>query len=175
MPIIVALISIGNTEFEDDMSDDARHGDATERRADFAAGVRARTGIDEDMIRYLVHGFYDEVRADTVLGPIFAASIEDWGPHLERMCTFWSSVTLMTGYYHGRPMQKHAPLPVDAAHFDRWLALFAETAQEICPPPAADHFIERARMIAESLELGIAAHRGLLLSKGERLPSTRHV
>ena len=162
-------------EFEDDMSDDVRPGDAMERRADFAAGVRVRTGIDEDMIRYLVHGFYDKVRADTVLGPIFVARIEDWGPHLERMCAFWSSVALMTGRYHGRPMQKHAPLPVDAAHFDRWLALFVETAQEVCPPAAADLFIERAHMIAESLELGIATHRGLCLSKGERLPSTGQV
>jgi hemoglobin len=182
---MVALLKIGivNTnysrsnehckyEFEDGM---VRYGDAMERRAAFAADVRARTGIDEDMIRSLVHGFYDKVRADTLLGPIFAARIADCGPHLERMCAFWSSVVLMTGHYHGRPMQKHAPLPVDAAHFDRWLTLFAKTAQEICPPPAADHFIERARMIAESLELGIAAHRGLFLSKGERLPFTSHV
>lgn len=157
------------------MSDDVRHGDAIERRAAFAADVRARTGIDEDMIRCLVHSFYLRVRADAVLGPIFDARIEDWGAHLERMCAFWSSVVLMTARYHGRPMQKHAPLPIDAAHFDSWLALFAETAQGVCPPAAADHFIERARMIAETLELGIAMHRGLLLSKGERLPSTSHV
>jgi hypothetical protein len=37
------------------------------------------------------------------------------------MCAFWSSVTLMTGRYHGTPMARHAPLPIDADHFDRWL------------------------------------------------------
>lgn len=153
------------------MSGEARHGDPTERRAAFAAEVSARTGIDEAMIRRLVHSFYDRVRMDAVLGPIFAERIDDWAPHLDRMCAFWSSVALMTGRYHGRPMQKHAPLPVDAAHFDRWLALFAETVREVCPPVAAEHFIERARTIAESLELGIATHRGLLLLKGERLPA----
>lgn len=144
---------------------------AHERRAAFAAEVAARTGIDEPMIEALVHGFYAKVRADDLLGPIFAARISDWGPHLERMCAFWSSVVLMTGRYHGRPMQKHAPLPISGAEFDRWLQLFVETAHELCPPPAAELFVARARMIAESLELGIATHRGYMLGKGDRLPA----
>jgi hemoglobin len=67
-------------------------------------------------------------------------------------------------------MQKHAPLPVSADEFGRWLALFAATARSVCPPAAAEYFIDRAGVIAESLQLGIAAERGLLLSKGERLP-----
>jgi hemoglobin len=153
------------------MDHDARSEDPQERRAAAAAEVSARTGIDEAMIHRLVHGFYDKVREDAVLGPIFAARISDWEPHLARMCAFWSSVTLKTGHYHGRPMQKHAPLPVDACHFDHWVALFSATARELCPPVAAAHFIERAQMIADSLELGIATHRGLLLAKGERLPA----
>ena len=66
-------------------------------------------------------------------------------------------------------MEKHLPLPVDAQHFDRWLALFERTAHEVCPPAAAGHFIDRARRIAQSLELGIAAGKGVLLSKGQRL------
>jgi hemoglobin len=144
--------------------------DAIDRRAEFAAEVKARTGIDEVMIRRLVHGFYDRIRIDPELGPIFAARIKEWDPHLERMCAFWSSVVLMTGRYHGRPMQTHALLPVSGAHFDRWLRLFADTAREMCPPLAAEHFIDRARMIGASLELGIATHRGLFLGKGERLP-----
>lgn len=145
--------------------------EAEARRAAFAADVQARTGINEEMIQRLVHTFYDRIRADEVLGPIFAARITDWAPHLERMCAFWSSVTLMTGRYHGRPMQAHAFLPIGGSHFDRWLALFAQTAGEVCPGAAADHFVERARAIAESLELGIATARGLMLAKGERLPA----
>jgi hemoglobin len=153
------------------MNGDTRPDDPALRRAAMTAEVSARTGIDEVMIRCLVHGFYDRVRADVVLGPLFADRIKDWGPHLERMCAFWSSVALMSGRYHGRPMQAHAPLPVEAAHFDRWLELFAATAADLCPPIAAQHFVEKARMIAESLELGIATHRGLMLQRGERLPA----
>jgi hemoglobin len=69
-------------------------------------------------------------------------------------------------------MQKHLPLPVDARHFDRWLALFETTARELCPPTAADHFIELARRIAESLELGIAGAHGVLVGKGQRFLRT---
>lgn len=153
------------------MNGDTRPDDPALRRAAMAAEMSSRTGIDEAMIQRLVHGFYDHVRADAVLGPVFAERIKDWAPHLERMCAFWSSVALMTGRYHGRPMPAHAPLPVEAAHFDRWLELFGATAAELCPPVAAAHFVEKARMIAESLEMGIATHRGLMLRRGERLPA----
>jgi hemoglobin len=139
-----------------------------DRRELISAEITARTGITEAMIERLVHAFYDKVRADEVLGPIFDARIHDWVPHLAQMCAFWSSVALMTGRYHGTPMVKHMPLPVDAAHFDRWLALFEQTAHEICPGEAEAHFVERARRIAASLELGVANANGVMLGLGER-------
>jgi hemoglobin len=142
--------------------------DAASRREAIVRRIEAETGIDEPMIARLVDGFYDRVRVDPLIGPVFNDRIEDWGPHLEQMRLFWSSVALMSGAYHGRPMPKHLPLPIDARHFDRWLALFEQTARDLCPPAAADHFIERARRIAESLELGVAGANGVLLMKGER-------
>ncbi len=139
------------------------------RRAAIAAEIVERTGIDEAMIERLVRAFYGKVRNDAMLGPVFDERIADWEPHLRRMCAFWSSVALMTGRYHGRPMEKHLPLPVDARHFGRWLELFEETARQVCLPAAAEHFIARAQRIAESLALGIAGRNGILLMKGERL------
>lgn len=139
-----------------------------ERRVRITAEIVARTGIDDAMIERLVHRFYDRVRKDPVLARIFDAHIDDWGSHLERMCAFWSSVALMSGQYHGSPMAKHQPLPIDAVHFDRWLGLFEITAAESCPPAAAAHFVERAHRIAKSLELGIAIDRGVTLGPGAR-------
>ena len=107
------------------------------------------------MLRTLVHGFYAKARNDAVLGPIFAARITDWEPHLERMVAFWSSVALMTGRYHGRPVPAHTPLPIGAAHFERWLQLFRETAQEVCTPEGAAHVIVRAERIARSLRIAV--------------------
>ena len=119
------------------------------------------TGVTEDMIRELVHAFYARVRLDPLLGPIFNAKIDDWDDHLAKLCRFWSSVTLLTGAYKGRPMPVHAALPdIDAPHFARWLALFEDTAQKICPPEAAELFVDRSQRIAESLQTGIAVVRG---------------
>ncbi len=141
---------------------------AAARREAAVQALRDETGIDEAMIDALVETFYARVRDDRLIGPIFAARIDDWAPHLAQMKLFWSSVALSTGVYQGRPMPKHLPLPIDARHFDRWLEIFVETANALCPPVAAKHFIERARRIAESLELGIANANGVMLAKGER-------
>lgn len=124
-------------------------------RPGMTAQLMAETGLDEAMLRELVETFYGKVRADPVLGPIFAARITDWTPHLARMVAFWSSVALMTGRYHGRPVPAHTPLPIDAAHFARWLQLFRETAVQVCPPAGAAHVIERAERIARSLHIAV--------------------
>jgi len=113
--------------------------------------------ISEDMVRQLVHAFYVKVRDDATLGPIFARVIgEDWGPHLAKMCDFWSSVMLMSGRYKGNPMIAHMRLKmVRPEHFAHWLQLFRATALEECPPPIAVQFIARADNIARSLQLGM--------------------
>lgn len=139
-----------------------------EKRAAFRDHAREQLGIDEALIRRVVHTFYGAIRRDRLLGPIFDARIADWPTHLERMEAFWSSVMLMSGRYHGQPMVAHANLPIDSAHFDRWLRLFDETVAATCDPPAAGAFRLRARTIAESLELGVAARHGRLLARGER-------
>lgn len=128
-----------------------------------APGLAA--GVTEDLIRNLVHTFYARVRQDPLLGPIFDAKVHDWDDHLAKLCRFWSSVTLLTGTYKGRPMPVHAALP-DLAdrHFARWLELFAQTAADVCPPAAAALFIDRSQRIGYSLSQGIAMHRESLAS-----------
>ncbi len=131
------------------------HSRVTSARPEMTAALMARTGLDEGMLTELVYNFYDKVRSDAMLGPIFATRIVDWGPHLERMVAFWSSVALMTGRYHGAPVPKHAGLPVTPEHFERWLTLFRETAFQTCPPEGALHVIERAERIARSLQMAV--------------------
>jgi hemoglobin len=85
----------------------------------------------------------------------------DWDHHLAKMCDFWSSVLLMTGRFKGAPMATHAAIgDIRATHFARWLHLFHQTARELCPPDAAALFIAKSEVIAQSLQLGIAASRG---------------
>ena len=120
----------------------------------------AENQITEDSIKRLVDRFYTKVRADPDLAPVFIGAIgEDsaaWGPHLQKMYAFWSSVMLTSGRYHGNPLQKHRDLPAfDSALFDRWLELFAETAAELHGAEAAALYVEKSRRIAESLKLGL--------------------
>src|SRR6188472_3464551 len=99
---------------------------------------------DEAMIHALVHAFYARVRGDAELGPIFNRAVADWDSHLATMCDFWSSVMLTTGRYKGRPMQAHMRLKMlKPEHFQRWLALFRQTAMETCPPAIAAGFIAK--------------------------------
>jgi hemoglobin len=113
--------------------------------------------IDEAIIRSLVHGFYAKVREDPKIGPIFNRVIGgDWDQHLAKMCDFWSSVMLLTGTYKGNPMVAHMRLKmVRPEHFERWLALFRETATELCDPEVAALFVGKAENIARSLQLGM--------------------
>lgn len=119
--------------------------------------ITAETGLDKAMIARVVRAFYARIRQDVLLGPIFAARIADWPAHEARLCDFWSSVALMTGRYHGQPVERHRHLPIDHQHFSHWLALFSDTVRSICPPAAATHLIDRADRIAQSLER--ALHR----------------
>ena len=122
-------------------------------------------GIDEDSLRALVELFYARVRRDPLIGPVFNGAIDDWPEHLDRLQAFWSSVMLTSGRYKGRPLPahiKHADA-ITPRSFDRWLALWGRTTDELLPPAAAAALQEKAARIAESLSLGIdfAQGRGL--------------
>ena len=126
-------------------------------------GPGVPAGVDEALIRRQVHTFYGRVRQDPVLGPIFNDAIADWDEHLAKLCDFWSSVLLMTGRFKGSPMAAHARRPdIRDEHFALWLDLFERTAREVCPPAAADLFVERSRMIGRSLALGLSVSRGVI-------------
>ncbi len=113
--------------------------------------------INDVLIERLVRRFYGRARRDPQLGPIVAARIgDDWEPHLQKMFAFWSSVTCMTGRYHGRPVPAHQGLSdLRPEHFAIWLGLFAETARETCEPDVAALFVERAEKIARSLRMAV--------------------
>jgi hemoglobin len=129
------------------------------RRSTLVDEISERTGITDAMIADLVDTFYERVRKDQLLAPVFAR-VGNWDEHLARLRAFWSSVVLMFGRYHGLPMQAHFPLSIEPRHFDRWLALFEQTTGDVCPPAAAATFMEKARRIADSFEMAMATRRG---------------
>src|SRR3954467_4433733 len=112
--------------------------------------------ITESEISTLVDTFYAKVRLDPDIGPIFNAIVDDWPYHLALLKDFWSTVLLTTGRYKGDPMMKHLQLPLDPQHFERWLALFAETANEVLLPDHAALIIAKSERIAENFKAGRA-------------------
>ena len=111
---------------------------------------------DADLQR-LVDAFYAKVRQDAVLGPLFNAAVEDWPEHLEKLGAFWSSVMRTTGRYKGSPMGAHLrhASAIRPEMFERWLALWRETAAQALVPAYAAAVIEKAERIAESLKLAL--------------------
>jgi hemoglobin len=114
------------------------------------------TTLDRDAIATLVHTFYDDVRADPVLGPVFNGAIgEHWDTHLARMVEFWSTVMLGSRDFQGNVFGKHMALSgIEPDHFRRWLALFQATATRLFEPPVAHEFLLVAGRIASSLQYG---------------------
>ncbi len=136
-----------------------------ERRAEATRRLMAATGLDDAILERLVRAFYARARRDPEIGAKFD-DVHDWENHIARITTFWSSVALMTGRYHGQPLPPHVKLDLHGPHFHRWLALFEETARETCPAQAVDYLMEKARRIAASLEMGTGIARGELPARG---------
>jgi len=119
--------------------------------------------LDEAMVAAVVSTFYAKARRDEIIGPVFNRVVPSahWPQHIQTITDFWSSMLLGTRRYMGRPMPKHIAIPeLSDAHFQRWLNLFRETAEELCPPHVAAMFTDRAERIGYNFRVRIAQFRG---------------
>jgi hemoglobin len=115
----------------------------------------------EAEIVQLVHGFYDAVRRDEVLGPVFDRHVSHWDAHLPTMVDFWSSALRGTARFRGSPMARHAALPgLSIALFQRWLRLFRQTTAALPNAAMAEKANDLAERIAHSLWYGYTRHHG---------------
>lgn len=115
-------------------------------------------------VQLLVNTFYDSVQKDDLIGPIFNEKIKDWNPHLETMYKFWSTILLENNSpehkYNGHPFVKHAYLPVEITHFERWLSLFYQNADNLFEGPIVTEAKNRAMYMANMFYAKIEALRG---------------
>jgi hemoglobin len=108
---------------------------------------------DITAIEQLVDAFYTKVRNDALIGPVFISVIgNNWQPHLERMYSFWNAALFSVPGFKGNPFAKHAPLPIQPQHFNRWLELFNQTIDELFEGPVADDAKKRAELMARMFQ-----------------------
>ena len=116
--------------------------------------------ISLEDIKKMVDTFYEKIREDKLLGPIFNERIQDrWPQHLEKMYTFWQTLLLNERTYFGIPFPAHASLPVSAGHFKKWMELFTQTVDELFTGEKATEAKWRAEKMAEIFESKIEFYK----------------
>lgn len=116
-------------------------------------------GVSVDQIRSMVVLFYSRTQQDPLLGPIFDQIVQDWDAHYEKMTRFWSSAVLRAGTYSGRPIEAHRFGGLTEAHFNRWVALFSRTSQDVFDELDAKVFIDLGKRMASSIAMRIGVGR----------------
>ena len=109
--------------------------------------------IGRQQVGEVIHAFYDKLRADAQLAGFFSG-IDDFAPHEAHIADFW---WVAMGGKVDTPRQfdmlgLHRAMPLTAADFDRWLALFGETLAEMLPAEPARLWLHMAEGIGASLK-----------------------
>ncbi len=115
-------------------------------------------------IEMLVAEFYERVKADELIGPVFTEVARiNWEKHLPLMCDFWENAILLTGSYQGNPMDLHTHLhkamPLLLVHFQKWNQLFINTVDDLFKGENALLAKQRALKISEVLQSKILDHK----------------
>lgn len=108
---------------------------------------------DRDDIVLLVDTFYEHIRADEKLGPVFSdVAMVNWEAHLPKMYDFWDTVMFRSGRFRGNPIAAHAKLVpqtnMSRETFDHWLTLFRSTVAELFEGEKAGHIVRCAEDMA---------------------------
>ncbi|MEP2237476.1 MAG: group III truncated hemoglobin [Maribacter sp.] len=113
-------------------------------------------------VRVLVHTFYDKIRQNAMLGPIFNGHITDeqWPTHLSKLTDFWESNLFGVRTFRGSPSKAHVNVDknlhhsISQDHFAQWLQLWFETINELYEGELA----ERAKQMARRMSTGQYIH-----------------
>lgn len=114
--------------------------------------------LDPQILATLTERFYQRASADPVLGPVIAAAIPagKMAEHQAVFSAFWARFLLGAEGYKGNAFTAHSGLPLKAAHFARWLEIFAEVAVDCLPAELAARALAQAQHMSRCLQGGTA-------------------
>ena len=118
--------------------------------------IPPRFDVTAAQIDHVVSAFYDQVRRDPTLAPIFAAHVNDWSHHEAKIAGFWRNAILHERSYNGNPMQKHmAAGNIAPAHFALWLKIFDTVLNDELSELQAKSWSSLAHRIGQGLRYGV--------------------
>ena len=157
-----------NPEDKSPNGEDARIAEAAAASGVTPEQERQARDIIEKALQDGVARFYEIVREDALIGPIFFGVVHDLPGHMQTMVDFWSRMVLGTERYSGMPLPPHVNLNLKVEHFERWLAVWKEASYATMPEPLADLVTQRAANMAQhwivALE-NVAAQQAKLAEK----------
>jgi len=112
-------------------------------------------------IHSLVYTFYEKIKIDTTLGPIFIRAIQDWPTHIEHLTDFWQSQLLFNKRFRGNPAEAHIKVDknenhsISSEHFGLWLNLWFATIDDLFEGEIAERAKRNARKMNTQLFLKI--------------------
>jgi hemoglobin len=112
-------------------------------------------------IEFLVDSFYTKAMADESLAPFFTGDLAlNFEQHKPIMCDFWEFNLFQTPMtYMRNVMQPHIHLnekrKIENSHFERWIAIFHQTVDELFAGSKADKAKESAFTIGMTMEYKI--------------------
>ncbi len=112
--------------------------------------IEKRDILTKEDISLLIHAFYEKVKEDVLLAPVFGHV--DWDHHTPVIINFWCMLLLGDTDYKGNPFQKHIKLPINTEHFERWLFHFHNTVGEFFSGDKALEAKSRANNIASMFQ-----------------------
>ncbi|SDZ56439.1 hemoglobin [Herbiconiux ginsengi] len=120
---------------------------------------------DRADVEQLIVAFYRAAFEDSLIGPVFTDVAKlDLNHHLPIMCDFWETVLFNADLYRRNALQAHFVLharhPLGAEHFDRWLALWSTTLDDLFAGPVAERAKLQAHRIAGSMLRRISGRSG---------------
>ena len=115
---------------------------------------------DRADITKLAHTFYERLLKEEEFRHLFLEVAElDILAHFEIIIDFWESVLFQAGKYKRNTLQKHLDLHMDYRltneHFNRWLAIFNATVDELFEGAIAKGAKDRALSIATIIKMKI--------------------
>jgi hemoglobin len=111
----------------------------------------------------LVRAFYSKALDDAIIGYIFTDVAKlDLEAHVPVIASFWETILLGARSYGGGAFRPHAAVhaksPLQRGHFERWLALWRETVDELFEGPRAELAKGHAERVAGAFHARLHGH-----------------